>query len=143
MLQYYITAVRQSGRQFIGKRRVITLRCDLKLDTASSRYASYHGFLLTLLAHLLVLALLRGELLQNPALPDVREVLPQGALAGRGPGGAPGRPVTRPRPGPRPGAPAHPVRGEVHASFADVATNRLAPDLLGDDGGAVRLVERL
>lgn len=86
-------------------------------------------------SHLLVLALLGGELLQDAALPDARELLPQGALAGRGHGAAPGCPISR--------VTGRPVHREVHACLTDVATDRLASDLLGDDGGAVRLVQRL
>lgn len=90
-------------------------------------------------SHLLVLALLRGELLQDAALPNALEVLPQGALARGGHGAAPGGPG----PGQGAGLTGRPVRGEVHAGFADVPADGLAPDLLGDDGGAVRLVQRL
>lgn len=86
-------------------------------------------------SHLLVLALLGGEPLQDAALPDAGELLPQGALAGRGHGAAPGCPDSS--------LTGLPVHREVHACLTDVATDRLASDLLGDDGGAVRLVQRL
>lgn len=86
-------------------------------------------------SHLLVLAFLGGELLQDAALPDAQEVLPQGALARRGHGAAPGRPISR--------VMGRPVHREVHACFTDVAADRLASDLLGDDSGAVRLVQWL
>lgn len=82
--------------------------------------------------HLLVLALFRREPLQHAAVPDNGEILPQRALvcgdgAASGPasvGAGAGSPVV------------------VGAGFADVPANGLPPDLLGDDGGAVRLVQR-
>lgn len=89
---------------------------------------------LLLLAHLLVLALLRGQLLQHAAVPDGLQLLPQGALARWWHRAAPGGAV--PRPGHRSMGP--PL--EVHAGLADVAANCLPSDLLGDDGGAVILV---
>lgn len=97
-------------------------------------YAAHHCLSPLLLAHLLVLALLWSQLLQNPTVPDSWQVLPQGALPRWG---------HWTTPGPRPWATGRPIHGKVHAGFADVAANCLAPDLLGDDGGAVLLVQRL
>ncbi len=94
--------------------------------------------------HLLVLALLRGELLQHSALPDVREVLPQGVLARCGHRAAPGcsGPGRRSRTCSCPGATGCPVHSIVRTCFTDVAAHSLASDLLGDDGCAVRLIQR-
>lgn len=92
-----------------------------------------------LLTHLLVLAFLRGEPLQHAALPNGREVLPEGAVARCGHGAAPGCPISSSCTS----LTGCPVHTEVHTCFTDVATNRLASDLPGDDGGAVRLVQWL
>lgn len=96
------------------------------------------------LPHLLILALFRAEGLQHPTVPYSWYVLPQGALARGGQWNS----TTAHRPhSTRTHAHATTAGGPVHvvvgASLADVAAHRLAPDLLGDDSGAVRLVQRL
>lgn len=83
--------------------------------------------------HLLVLALFRRERLQHAALPNLGEILPQRALV-CGDGAASGSPSV----GAGAGGPV-----VVGAGFADVPAHGLPTDLLSDDGGAVRLVQRL
>lgn len=90
-----------------------------------------------LLAYLLVLALLRGELLQHAIVSDSLQLLPQGALTRQWHGATSGGTVARSRScsvGP-------PFK--VHTGLADVAANSLPSYFLSDDSGAVLLVQRL
>lgn len=129
---------------------IITLRCDLKVNTASPICLLLAALIFPhavspqyiSLPHLLVLALFRGELLQHPSLPNSREVLPQGVLARCGHRDAPRCFIFSPCTSSSLGVTGCPVHSKVHASFTDVTANCLASDLLGDDSGTVRLVQR-
>lgn len=92
------------------------------------------------LPHLLVLALVRAEILQHPAVPHIWEFLPQSALSRCGHRAAPRSSITSPEPVSR--ATTEVVHSIVRTSFADVTANCLAPDLLCNDRSPVRLVER-